>query len=207
METAHSPANLDAFWSYIISKSPSLWTPGRANDLRACSSSLFAAAERNAGARDYCETLDAIIERLSEYVEQVASPVALTSSSTFTPITNTSPPNILHGHRQTVGRVSTCSLGSSVAETRQRAFDHLRLEFLNAKGRFASSAYPSFSLQPHDLGDLASPTCTPARSVADAERATAFDFGSAIQPSPFDLFSEGFEMGTPGFLCPDNRFP
>lgn len=206
METAHSPANQYNLWSYIISKSPIFWTPGRANDLRACSSSLFAAAERNAGARDYCETLDAIIECLSEYVEQVASPVAVTSSSAFTPNTNTSPPSILHGGRQTIGRASTCSLASSVAETRQRAFDQLRLEFLNAKGRFASSAYPSFSLEPHDLDDLTPSTCTPARSVANAESASAFAYGAAFQPSPFDLFSEGFEMGTLGFLSPDNRF-
>lgn len=203
---AHRPTNSNALCSYIISRSPSFWTPGRANHLRACSSSLFAAAERNAGARAYCETLDAIIECLSEYVEQVANPIAIMNSSSLTPNTNTSPLSVLHEHRQTIGRASTCSLASSDAGTPQRAFDRLRLEFLNAKGRFASPAYPDFSLKSNDLDGLNPSMSTPAESVAKADGATVFGFDSAFQPSPFDLFSEGFEMGTLGFLSPDNRF-
>lgn len=193
------------FWSYIISRSPSFWTPGRANDLRACSSSLFAAAERNAGARNYCETLDAIIESLSEYVEQWASPVDFTNDRAINPNTNGSPPNI-HDDRQTMGHPSTSSLASSAAETPQRAFGRLRLEFLKAKGKFASSAYPNFSLEPNDLGDLTSFTWTPAGSITQADDATVFGSDTGFQPSPFDLFGEGFEMGTLGFLSPDNRF-
>ncbi|KAJ4245522.1 hypothetical protein NW762_014031 [Fusarium torreyae] len=61
--------------SYIVTKNPALWTPAKANDLRACSASLFAAAERNKAIRKYRDTLDTIIEAVSEYVEQVSSSI------------------------------------------------------------------------------------------------------------------------------------
>ncbi|KAH6986480.1 fungal-specific transcription factor domain-containing protein, partial [Ilyonectria sp. MPI-CAGE-AT-0026] len=58
--------------SYIIFKDPTLWTPARSNDLRACSSSLFAAAERNSAVRKYCDALETIIEVVMEHVEKLS---------------------------------------------------------------------------------------------------------------------------------------
>lgn len=191
--------------SFIISKSTSFWTPGRANDLRACSSSLFAVAERNASARDYCETLDAIIDAVSEYVEQMPSTFTVTNNSNTSPNTNNSSPlsSLLSG-QQTFEGGSMNSLADSAIRTPQAAFDRLRHEFMNAKTKFTSSAYPNFSLEPPDLNAMT--PSTPATLVTRADGATSFGLDPAFQPSPFDLFSEGFDMGTLGFSDSDNRF-
>ncbi|ETS86977.1 hypothetical protein PFICI_00805 [Pestalotiopsis fici W106-1] len=58
---------------YIIFKNPGLWTPARANEMRVCSSALFAAAARNSAVDKYCEVLETIIEAVTEHVAQVES--------------------------------------------------------------------------------------------------------------------------------------
>ncbi|KAM6517333.1 hypothetical protein FSOLCH5_008296 [Fusarium solani] len=102
---------------------PSLWTPARANDLRVCSSSLYAAAERNPAIRKYCDTLDAIIEAVSEYVEQVLStpgPFTSTRSAISSPAEDKSPRN---------------------------AFEKLGHSLKELKFEFPSHAYPEYRLE------------------------------------------------------------
>lgn len=109
--------------SYVVSKVPSLWTPARANDLRVCSSSLYAAAERNPAIRKYCDTLDAIIEAVSEYVEQVLStpgPFTGTGSTISSPAEDKSPRN---------------------------AFEKLGHSLKELKFEFPSHAYPEYRLE------------------------------------------------------------
>ncbi|KAI8716406.1 Zn(2)-C6 fungal-type domain-containing protein [Fusarium sp. LHS14.1] len=108
---------------YVVSKVPSLWTPARANDLRVCSSSLYAAAERNPAIRKYCDTLDAIIEAVSEYVEQVLStpgPFTGTESTISSPTKDKSPRN---------------------------AFKRLGHSLKELKFEFPSHAYPEYRLE------------------------------------------------------------
>ncbi|KAJ3460620.1 hypothetical protein MRS44_011487 [Fusarium solani] len=108
---------------YVVSKVPSLWTPARANDLRVCSSSLYAAAERNPAIRKYCDTLDAIIEAVSEYVEQVLStpgPFTSTRSAISSPAEDKSPRN---------------------------AFEKLGHSLKELKFEFPSHAYPEYRLE------------------------------------------------------------
>ncbi|RSL84880.1 hypothetical protein CEP51_003631 [Fusarium floridanum] len=108
---------------YIVAKVPGLWTPARANDLRVCSSSLYAAAERNSAIRKYCDTLDAIIEAVSEYVEQVLStpgPFTGTGSAISSPAEDKSPRN---------------------------AFEKLGHSLKELKFEFPSHAYPEYRLE------------------------------------------------------------
>ncbi|KAL2678794.1 hypothetical protein Neosp_009545 [[Neocosmospora] mangrovei] len=108
---------------YVVSKVPSLWTPARANDLRVCSSSLYAAAERNPAIRKYCDTLDTIIEVVSEYVEQVLSTPASfngTGSAISSPAEDKSPRN---------------------------AFERLGNSLKELKFEFPSHAYPEYRLE------------------------------------------------------------
>ncbi|WAO91780.1 MFS domain-containing protein [Fusarium falciforme] len=108
---------------YVVSKVPSLWTPARANDLHVCSSSLYAAAERNPAIRKYCDTLDAIIEAVSEYVEQVLStpgPFTSTGSAISSPAEDKSPRN---------------------------AFERLGHSLKELKFEFPSHAYPEYRLE------------------------------------------------------------
>ncbi|KAH8660572.1 fungal-specific transcription factor domain-containing protein [Xylariales sp. PMI_506] len=119
---------------YIVSKNPSFWTPTRANDLRACSSSLFAIAEKNSAVRKYCDTLDTIIEGVSEYVEQVSGSLGMLPHNMHSP---ESPFDLAH------------ESGSP-----QTAFDNLRRKFQDMKRHFASPSYPSYPLEPGDLRNV-----------------------------------------------------
>ncbi|KAH6684912.1 fungal-specific transcription factor domain-containing protein [Plectosphaerella plurivora] len=106
--------------SYVVSRIPSLWTPARANDLRACSSSLYAAAERNRAVKKYCDTLDAIIEAVSEHIEKASDPMDCllgAHSNAESPGDDSSP-------REAFGK-----LGSSLKEL---------------KFEFPSDSYPSY---------------------------------------------------------------
>lgn len=65
---------------YIIFRNPRLWTPARANELRVCSSALFAAAARNSAVDKYCDVLETIIEAVTEHVSQDESRAASSPS-------------------------------------------------------------------------------------------------------------------------------
>ncbi|KAM0547519.1 hypothetical protein ACHAPJ_010392 [Fusarium lateritium] len=112
---------------YIVTKNPSLWTPAKANDLRACSASLFAAAERNKAIRKYRDTLDTIIEAVSEYVEQVSSSVDGFSGP----------------HSQETPERSTDEESSP-----QYTFDKLGHALKDGKFEFPFHSYPIYCLEP-----------------------------------------------------------
>lgn len=60
--------------SYILFRSPALWTPSVANDLRACSSTLFVMAASNANLQKYRDILEQIINTTMEHISQASNP-------------------------------------------------------------------------------------------------------------------------------------
>ena len=113
--------------SYILFKSPELWTPTRANDIRSCSATLFAAAERNNAVRKYCDVLESIINATMDHVEQVLSPEqSLTVASTV--------------------NSSVCT--ESWPESPAESFNKLKVTLKELQFEFPSQSYPAYRSEP-----------------------------------------------------------
>ncbi|KPM35910.1 hypothetical protein AK830_g10652 [Neonectria ditissima] len=133
---------------YIIFKDPSLWTPARANDLRACSSTLFAAAERNGALQKYCDALETIIESVMEYVENMS----ITAETRMSDEDFASP-----------------SLFLGESEHPQTVFDKLRRTFKDLKFEFPSRSYPTYRVRSEQLSKEAPVHISSARSVMSGD--------------------------------------
>ncbi|KAF4961861.1 hypothetical protein FSARC_10019 [Fusarium sarcochroum] len=167
---------------YIVTMNPSLWTPAKANDLRACSASLFAAAERNNAIRKYRDTLDTIIEAVSEYVEQVSSSIDGLAGP--------------HSH-ETPGKSAD---GES---SPQYTFDKLGHALKAGKFEFPFHSYPIYCLEPTSFHNTYSNA--PRESAGVGTRLALhhldpfqWDFGASISDD-IDLTSMDYVFTANGY--------
>ncbi|KAL6415687.1 hypothetical protein AUP68_02253 [Ilyonectria robusta] len=177
--------------SYIIFKDPTLWTPARSNDLRACSSSLFAAAERNSAVRKYCDALETVIEAVMEHVEKLSHPVDL--------VTSEDP--------------SSPAISPDESQSPQEAFDRLRHIFRESRFEFPSHSYPSYRLKPGESpkSSLASTSSTSgvAENFSQYTHSNLTDGLDILQENHWDLiggFNGAVDMSSTDFLFSSDQF-
>ncbi|VUC25928.1 unnamed protein product [Clonostachys rosea] len=156
---------------FIVFRNPNLWTPATANNLRACSSTLFAAAERNNSLKKYCDVLETIIETVMDHVAQATSPH---------PTVDDAAASVLKG------------------QSTQAAFDKLKRTFKEMKFEFPSHSYPRYAAGSTNvqMGALASPQSAIEHSEELLSRETP---GIAQWTSP-DTTNEALDVASMGFL-------
>jgi hypothetical protein len=108
--------------SYILFKEPDLWTPSRANDIRACSTTLAVAAERNGALRKYCDVLDSLVDAVMHHIEK--------RSLHQDPSTNTS--------------AGLSAIRSHHTESPERLFSRLGDTFEPLRFEFPTQSYPVY---------------------------------------------------------------
>ncbi|CAH0045989.1 unnamed protein product [Clonostachys solani] len=156
---------------FIVFRNPNLWTPATANNLRACSSTLFAAAERNNSLKKYCDVLETIIETVMDHVAQATSP------------------------HVTADDAATSSLKGA---TTQAAFDKLKRTFREMKFEFPSHSYPRYAVGPANvqMGALASPRS----AIEHSEELLSRDTPGIAQWTSPGMMNEAQDVASMGFL-------
>lgn len=176
--------------SYILFRSPMLWSPIVANDLRACSSALTAMAEKNTSLRKYRNVLDSIIDSTMDHVQ------VTTSEPTGTCV------------------CSNCSPKATVEDSEEpSAFHLLKSTFQRLNFEFPAQAYPDYKTKhvSHEpSGRSAAPTGhlsqekvdimrTPGNKRRRAYRTQESSADPGIEPGR--LYSYEYPESGPSFSC------